>query len=326
MITRSSKKQVQTSDKNTEIKYPEGDRLFCGCDNGSIVEFSIAEKKPVYDHGQILVYNITSMAKTPDNKSQFVCASDGTLIELDIATRKQVNSFNIKDAKECAVTLDNKSLIIGPNEKNCFLTQWSIQSKKQLHTWQSGVKEIVLSQSVSYDNKYLLIGYEAGWLSIFDLKKHQTLKNTEAMPSKIFSMVFSRDNQSAFISDTGGNIKMIKWQADASSGDDFDLSEEPKMVGSMMTYSICTTKDEKYLIIGSFMLIRVLETATREVIKEFAMTGIAMTISLIQDGKKAVIVQQNGNLSILDLETLEISSIAENITKPHNGLRRMTLI
>ena len=44
-------------------------------------------------------------------------------------------------------------------------------------------------------------------------------------------MAFSSDNQSVFITDLDGNIKMIKWQAGANSGDDFDFTEEPKKVG-----------------------------------------------------------------------------------------------
>ena len=50
------------------------------------------------------------------------------------------------------------------------------------------------------------------------------------MPQHISSIALSRDNQSAFISDFNGNIKMIKWQAGANSGDGFDFTEQPKKV------------------------------------------------------------------------------------------------
>ena len=48
-------------------------------------------------------------------------------------------------------------------------------------------------------------------------------------------MAFSHANQSCFINDSEGNIKMIKWQAGANSGDDFDFTEEPKKVGNYET-------------------------------------------------------------------------------------------
>ena len=108
---------------------------------------------------------------------------------------------------------------------------------------------------------------------------------------------------------------MIKWLAGANSGGDFDFTEKPKKVGNDCTFSICLTKDEKYLLVGSTGLVRVFETTTREVTKEFKLTTFVSGINLIKDGKKAIIVQGNGNLSILDLETLEIKKIARNIAK-----------
>ena len=44
------------------------------------------------------------------------------------------------------------------------------------------------------------------------------------------------------------------------------------------------------------------------------MTEYVQEISLIKDGKKSIIAFRNGNFSILDLETLEISLVAKNIT------------
>ena len=134
------------------------------------------------------------------------------------------------------------------------------------------------------------------------------------MPGCIFSMAFSCDNQTAFITGEYGNVKILKWKAGANSGDDFDLTK-PKKVGGNYTVSICLTKDEKYLLLGSIQLVSVLEKATKKVTKEFKMPDTVIGINLIQDDKKVLIAEENGNLSIIDLETLEISSIAKNITK-----------
>ena len=68
-------------------------------------------------------------------------------------------------------------------------------------------------------------------------------------------------------------IKIIKWEAGANSGDEFDFSEEPKKIGRKYIKSICLTKDEKYLLVGSRYLLSVFDTKTREVIKEFKMTN-----------------------------------------------------
>ena len=81
-----------------------------------------------------------------------MCDDKGVFKELDILTRKQVNSLPVKSATCCVVTYDNKFLVTAEyvsryypttdeDKKKGKLTKWSIQSKKQLHTWQSRVGE-----------------------------------------------------------------------------------------------------------------------------------------------------------------------------------------
>ena len=153
-------------------------------------------------------------------------------------------------------------------------------------------------------------------LGIFDLQKHQTLKNIQVFyDTTIHSVAFSCDNKSAFISNWDGNIKILKWETGAKSGDDFYFTQKSKQVGNNYTLTICLTKDEKYLLVGSHLLVSVFKTATREITKEFKMSTSVSKITLIKDEKKALIVEENGNLSILNLETLKISLIAKNITK-----------
>ena len=312
---------VNIYDKDMDIKYPEGDKLLFGCECGSLLEFSMIEKKTVNDLGKISNISPVSMAKTLDNKLQFVCDYYGYFKELDISTRKQVNSFKVKSAICCVVTCDNKFVITAEDYTNSVLTKWAIRTKKQLHTWQSDVNMCVFSQTCSQDNKYQLIGYSSGWVSIFDLQKHQTLKNLKVMSKCIHSIAFSRDNQSAFICDSNGYLKMIKWQAGANSKYKFDLIQKPQKVCTGYIRSICLTKDEKYLLIGSKGLVSLFEIRTREVTKEFKLTSIVQGICLIKYGKKVIIAERNGNLSIIDLETLEISSIAKNITNREANLR-----
>ena len=323
-MIQSVQNEVQTFFTNTEFKHPEGDKLFIQCDDCCVLEFSMISKTIVHDLGQILDDIISSIARTFDNKSQFVCDWSGSLKELYISTRKQVNSFkqvdgfNLSSTRCCAVTHNNKYLITAECGMTRDLTKWSIRSKKQLHTWQSAVGSDVCSQSCSYDNKYQLIGHNGGQLEIFDLQKNQTLESIQVLSGSIYSVAFSRDNQSAFISDYVGNIKMIKWKAVANSGGNFHLIEILKKVANRRIFSISLTKDEKYLLVGSYGLVSVLKTTTRKVTKEFKLTDLVRGISLIKDGTKAIIAEENGNLSIIDLETLEISSIAQNIT---NGKR-----
>ena len=52
-----------------KMRDTERSKLFLGCLDGSLKEYSMISKTIVYDFSQILNYQIHSMAKTPDNKS-----------------------------------------------------------------------------------------------------------------------------------------------------------------------------------------------------------------------------------------------------------------
>ena len=60
-------------------------------------------------------------------------------------THKQVNSFNVKKAIRLVVTHDKKYLITAECGKNCWLTKWSVRTKKKLNTWKSDVNQYVTS-------------------------------------------------------------------------------------------------------------------------------------------------------------------------------------
>ena len=134
------------------------------------------------------------------------------------------------------------------------------------------------------------------------------------LKDEIHSVAFTQDNQSAYISDLTGNIRMIKWKLNASSGHDFDLTQKSKVVGASITREICLTKDDTNLLVGSDELVSVFNTETREVTKEFKFTDVVCGIKLINYGKSVFIAEQNGDLSIIDLETMEIILSHKKIT------------
>ena len=144
------------------------------------------------------------------------------------------------------------------------------------------------------------------------------------MSGHIHYVAFSCDNQSAIIGDYNERVKMIKWQTGANSGDDFDFTQKSLHLGKSVAATICLTKDEKYLLLGSDGLLSVFDTTTIRV-KKFKLTDYVAAISLIKDDKKVLIVEQNGNVSIIDLETLKASSIAKNITVV-KGLSTLSVI
>ena len=67
-MMKSLKKEVLKKVKKIQIKYPKGEKLFFGRDDGYLLEFSMIGKKTVHEQ-KILDNGIRSMAKTPDTKS-----------------------------------------------------------------------------------------------------------------------------------------------------------------------------------------------------------------------------------------------------------------
>ena len=163
-----------------------------------------------------------------------------------------------------------------------------------------------------------------GWLAIFDLEKDQTLKYVRVLKYKIKSVVFTRNNQSAYIADWEGNIALIKWKQNSSSADDFS-TQVLTQVGNKITVAICLTKDEKNLLVGSRGLVSMINTKTSKLIIRFKLTTFVKGIELINEGKQALIAEENGNLTIVDLETLEITQSRKNVGKGKK-LMKITLI
>ena len=177
--------QVKNSDKNREIKYPAGSRVFVGYNHSSMLELLTIPKTTVHDHGIVVDGAMTCMAKAPDNKSQYVSGFHGDFKELDIPTLKQVNSIPLKIAGYFVVTCDNKTLITATPKDQSVLTQMSVRTKKILQTWKSNVSVPICSQSTSYDSRYQLAGHENGKIEIFDLQKQQQFKWVQALNGRI---------------------------------------------------------------------------------------------------------------------------------------------
>ena len=119
-MMQSKKKQVLNSDKNKEIKYPEGDKLFGVWNYSHMLEYSTIAKEILHDFGKIQLpknyenyntsRNISAVAKTLDNKSYYQC-SFLTIKEVDLSTRKQIFKFSGKTMECGIITHDNRYLI-----------------------------------------------------------------------------------------------------------------------------------------------------------------------------------------------------------------------
>ena len=230
-----------------------------GQHNGTVLEFSMIGHANANQIGAVSVFPVNSIARSTDDKTVLTTNPRGNFEERNLSTSDNIINYPItggrwmpgKSAIKCVKTHDKKFLITAPYEKNQPLDIYSVETFEQVHSWEQGVIDNPKELDVSQDNRYQFIGYPSGILGIYDLKNYKTIGNFQVLSGIINSVSFSRDNTSAFLSNLDGNIKMIKWQAGATSEGEFDLTEEPKQVGNGHTFKICLTTDEKYLLVGS---------------------------------------------------------------------------
>ena len=126
-------------------KYPKSGRIFIGCDEGSVFEYSINNNKIVRCYENFANGHIYSIQTTIDKKTLFVCDQKGFFKELSIRTNKLTNFFGIEDVIGCLVTSDNKYLITVEYGKNKNLSMYSIETKQLVKKWKTNVNKLVCS-------------------------------------------------------------------------------------------------------------------------------------------------------------------------------------
>ena len=317
--------QDENLGKNKIMSHPEDSRVFIGCESGVLYERSTNGNRLFKNYGRIFVAPIISMATTFDNKYLFLC-DNLSFIEFDLSTRQQVNNFNVKSASQCVVSYNNQFLFTSSSAKNAKFKKWSIQTKQELHIWHSDVEEVVTKQNCSQDSKYQFIGYNNGWLGIFDIQKEKKIKNIQALLScYVGSVAFTQDNQRAFIGYHDGHVKMIKWKPNASTEHDFDFKQSSIKMGNDYTFQLCLTRDDKNILVGSKGLLSIFNTRTRVLINQFKLNTYVTGIKQIDGGKNAFIANYDGDLGILNLKTMKMISAWGNVTNG-TGLIEIAII
>ena len=306
-------KQFPCAKQKKQLKYPEGDRFFVEDAHSSLKEYSRIEKKIVYDFGNIGT-DVISMTKSPDNMSLFVCSIENSLKEFNIFTHKEVNNFDSPNFDFSVVTWDNQFLLTCEDYDNCTLKKFSMKTKQLLYTWNGIIDKTMCSQHCSYDNRYQFLGYDCGWLGIFDIKNEKTIKNVQILTHGICSVAFTKDCLGAYISDDVGNFEMIRWISNAYSGADFKSTQNRTHFSGYHEQSLCLTKNDKNLIAVMDGTLSIVSTRTKKIIFQIKSINNILHAEIIKDGTKALIVEKYGSSYIIDLETMKLSSFNESFS------------
>jgi len=114
------------------------------------------------------------------------------------------------------------------------------------------------------------MGFTEGYLGVFNIQTMLTISHFKILNSSIYSMACIPENNGAYINDYSGAVKLIKWNQDASTKDDFDLSEEARKGPATRTKNISLTKDSKKLFVISKNMIRLCWPTLPSSTKEYA--------------------------------------------------------
>ena len=304
-----------------------GTHVFVVDSKNCLYEYSIKQRKITYNFGRLYSESVYSIGAAYDKKSLFLSHRNKGFDQIDIASHKRIKFFETdKTIQHIHVTHDNRFFITVPNFGDS-LTKWCMKTKQVVKTWSSNINkqvwekplslqtwsntiQCVYSLTSTYDSKYLLVGYKDGYLSICDLQNDRIVKTIKAMNHNIYSVAITKDNKYAYISDVTGSIKKLNI-------DTLEFTEDFKRIGRYTTNGICLANDDEILLVGSEKTVRVFDIEKREIVKEITIANRILKIILVNDNKNVLIAQENGDLAIIDVESLELieESLLKDVTR-----------
>ena len=132
------------------------------------------------------------------------------------------------------------------------------------------------------------------------MQTNKSILTTVNYSSYTGDMLFTHDNLGVYLIDYKStfmthNIKLVKWEKNAVSEQEFDLTQERIEIPYKENMKMCLTKDDKTLFVGLDKRVLVYNTETMTITKEFNVEGIIVEISLINDAKSLFVASHDGN-------------------------------
>ena len=316
---------------------------YIGDDDGFLLEYNIYTKKTSFNYGRTGV-QVSAITTSPDRKYVFYTDAFGALYEFDIAAHKNSgqksppgcnfepklwpnSKFKVKEGIDLILVSNDNNFFITASNLNYKIRKWSMQTRKLLHTWTSQINASMTVISCSHNSKYLSIGYNYGELVVYDLKNNAILQTLEIFEELcISSIIFGKNDQSAYISDeTEGWVKKL----DMGNFTYLELFETEHPI-----FSICLTDDEEHLLVGQRDYFSVYSLEDGTLVKEIDLYdqeleieiandcdygwgtneeqgSCIIKIELIREGEQAVVVEGNGNITIIGMDGFEIVEESE---------------
>merc|ERR1711976_316232 len=157
------------------------------------------------------------------------------------------------------------------------------------------------------DSKYLFLGFSKGNLAIYNLENDEFLR-IHALPERILSISFIKDYQTALICDVMGNLRKIRWQANAEKPADYDFTFNTINLGIDHVSKICMTNDQKYFVVGTVSdTIALFSTRNSKKITQFCMGNYINEITVNNQDKYILSFNRYTTIDKIDLRTFQMS-------------------
>lgn len=277
--------------------------VFLGGTEGKLYKYSIGEQKIICEY-DIKNTVVDTLILSQDKKTLF--GGGYGFFEIDVMTKQTINHFETVEKIRCMIlTPDNRYLITACDKK---ITKFCTKTREKLHTLHSSTDDCtgVRSLTCTHDNNYLFIGYQHGYIAIFNLLTNETEKTTRCLSAEINAVVITKSDSDIYICDWTGYLRKMKWKRNCFSKDFYEFTEKPQKVGSDFTYHICLTKNEDNLLIGSRERVRIYDLQKKALTIWVKLQSNVHGLILMRCQTKVFITEENGDFTIFDLEKLDL--------------------
>lgn len=250
----------------------KGIRVILGCSakfgNGDnhLIEFSTKMTNPVFEFlgpkGKV-----NSICMMPDKKSLYCATNTGEIYQFTTNTYKCLKNIDTKKSiKKMDLTKNGKFLLIAFDESKT-LEITNAQSMKLIRSYY--YKDDCDAVHSCLDSKLAFLSIENCNLHIVDIQTGLLLKNFQPMQDHVYDMDFFKDGFHAILGDNSGNVKKLRWTANPSSADDFEIVADYEKPGGFYLYGVRLSKDEKNVFLGSKGGVRVFNFEKNDDISEY---------------------------------------------------------
>lgn len=237
---------------------------FTDFDRTAVSAYSYPELKqkftiPVAHH----TYNIDI---SPDGKLLAAASADSLIHVYDIESTKEIKKLKGHRSRARDVAfLDNNLLFSGSNDQYTYL--WDVKQGKEIWNGRFHSKNIK-SLNVSKDRTRLLSASNDGAISVIKIEGLDDFKEKNHLIHNIYNYVneavFSPDDKK--VASVSGAGTVILWDLDSNSKE-----FEVELVKSLC--SVAFSEDGKYLAVGSYNFVFVLDAETGEILNVIPVEG-----------------------------------------------------